>query len=134
MNENGKRTTGKISPSLVYDTVRVPVFPDAGTRLSAGGDFAGVGGDLHYFAARLEGTWFRKTSSRTNIGIRLQGQYIDPYGPTTSDSDLSEVSFLGGEATIRGFRSAPASAHAIRPRAGLPRAATRRCSSTRNTW
>jgi outer membrane protein insertion porin family len=102
LNENGKRTTGKISPSLVFDTVRVPVFPDAGTRLSAGGDFAGVGGDLHYFAARLEGTWFRKTSSRTNIGIRLQGQYIDPYGPTTA-IPIYQKYFLGGEYTIRGF-------------------------------
>jgi outer membrane protein insertion porin family len=102
LNEGGKRTTGKISPSLVFDTVRVPVFPDAGTRLSVGGDFAGIGGDLHYYAVRLEGTWFRKTSSRTNIGIRLQGQYIDPYGATNA-IPIYQKYFLGGEYTIRGF-------------------------------
>jgi len=102
LNENGKRTTGKISPSLVFDTVHVPVFPDAGTRLSVGGDFAGVGGDLHYYAVRLEGTWFRKTSSRTNFGIRLQGQYIDPYGATNA-IPIYQKYFLGGEYTIRGF-------------------------------
>ena len=32
INEGGKRTVGKISPSLVFDTVNSPLFPDQGQR------------------------------------------------------------------------------------------------------
>jgi outer membrane protein insertion porin family len=102
INEGGKRTIGKISPSIVFDTVNSPIYPDQGSRYSAAFDLAGVGGDTQFLETRLESTWYHRLLPRQSMAIHLQGQYIRPYGSTTNLPIFNKL-FLGGEYSVRGF-------------------------------
>jgi outer membrane protein insertion porin family len=102
INEGGKRTIGKISPSVVFDTVNSPIYPDQGVRYSAAFDLAGVGGDTQFVETRLESTWYHRLLPRQSMAIHLQGQYIRPYGSTTNLPIFNKL-FLGGEYSVRGF-------------------------------
>ena len=98
----GKRTIGKISPSVIFDTVNSPIYPDQGVRYTAAFDFAGVGGDTQFVETRLESTWYHRLLPRTSMAIHLQGQYIRPYASTTTLPIFDKL-FLGGEYSVRGF-------------------------------
>lgn len=100
--QNGRRQVSKVSPSLVFNTVNQPLYPTAGQKYSLGFDFAGLGGNTQYTQASAEGIWYKHVAGRTSLGLRLQGQYIRPYGNTFS-LPIFEKIFLGGEYTIRGF-------------------------------
>jgi outer membrane protein insertion porin family len=102
IDTGGHRTVSKISPSLVYNTVNAPIFPNAGTRYTIGGALAGIGGDTQYWSAQLEGIWYKRFTNRTSVGLRAQAQYIRPYGSTTI-LPIFEKYFLGGEYSVRGF-------------------------------
>lgn len=102
IDQNGQRTIGKISPSIVFDTVNSPIYPDQGVRYVAAFDFAGVGGDTTFVQTRLEGTWYHRLFPRTSVAVHVQGQYIRPYGNTTILPIFSRL-FLGGEYSVRGF-------------------------------
>jgi outer membrane protein insertion porin family len=102
IDQNGRRLVSKISPSLIFNTVNVPIFPTRGTRYTASFDIAGLGGNTDYFQTRLEGIWYRELTRRMSIGLRAEAQYIRPYGRTQT-LPIFEKLFLGGEYTIRGF-------------------------------
>jgi outer membrane protein insertion porin family len=102
INQNGERRIGKISPSLQNNTVAQPIFPTSGHKYTAGFDFAGVGGDTQFWSSTLEALWYVPLSKRTSLGIRVQSQYIRPYG-NTKDLPIFQKIFLGGDYTIRGF-------------------------------
>jgi outer membrane protein insertion porin family len=102
IDSGGERTVSKITPSLVYNTVNAPIFPNAGTRYTVGASFAGLGGDTQFWSTQLEGIWYKRFSNRTSIGLRAQGQYIRPFGDT-SVLPIFEKYFLGGEYSVRGF-------------------------------
>lgn len=102
LNTGGKRTVSKISPSLSYNTVNEPIFPTDGTRLTAAFDVAGLGGDTEFLRGRLEGIFYRRLTTRMSFGFRAQGEYVRPYGDTTT-LPIFEKLVLGGEYTIRGF-------------------------------
>jgi outer membrane protein insertion porin family len=102
VNQNGERRVGKISPTIVYNTVNQPLFPTAGTRLTAGFDFAGVGGDAQYVSTNLEAIRYFKFTQRMSFGLHAQAQYIRPYGNTTT-LPIFEKLFSGGEYTVRGY-------------------------------
>ena len=97
-----QRTVSKISPSYVYNTVKMPIFPDEGTRYTVGFDVAGLGGNTSYWMNRNEAVWYKKFTQKTSIGIRLQTEYIRPYGQTTQ-LPIFEKLYLGGEYSVRGF-------------------------------
>ncbi len=101
----GRRTVSKITPSVVFNTVNHPIFPTDGTRISAGMEFAGLGGNTSYTQARVEAIWYTPLtfiSPRMSLGLRVEGQYIRPFGQTTT-LPIFEKFFLGGEYNIRGF-------------------------------
>lgn len=102
IDTGGKRTVSKISPSLTYNTVNEPIFPTDGTRLTAAFDVAGLGGDTEFLRGRLEGIFYRRLTTRMSVGFRAQGEYVRPYGDTTT-LPIFEKLVLGGEYTIRGF-------------------------------
>jgi outer membrane protein insertion porin family len=103
-NQGGRRTVSKVSPSVVFNTVNRPIFPSAGTRYTASFDVAGsaLGGNTDYLQTRLEGIWFIPLSQRTSLGLRAEGQYVRPYGRTTT-LPIFEKLFLGGEYSMRGY-------------------------------
>ena len=102
---NGQRRVSKITPSVVYNTVNQPIFPDRGTRLTGSFDVAGIGGNTEYLQTRLEGIFYfplERISKRLSLGLRAEGQWIRPYGSTTT-LPIFEKLFLGGEYSVRGF-------------------------------
>jgi outer membrane protein insertion porin family len=102
LGSQGERTVSKVTPSFVYNTVDNPIFPNTGTRYTAQLGVAGLGGNTNYINPSLEAVWFRRHTSRTSVGLRVQGEYIVPYGDT-GELPLFERLFLGGEYTVRGF-------------------------------
>jgi outer membrane protein insertion porin family len=107
IDQNGKRKVSKVSPSLIFNTINMPIFPTDGKRLTASMDVAGLGGNTEYLQFRSEGIWYipitaNKPRFGMSIGLRAEAQYIRPYGQTLA-LPIFEKLFLGGEYTIRGF-------------------------------
>ncbi|HUE90186.1 MAG TPA: BamA/TamA family outer membrane protein, partial [Vicinamibacterales bacterium] len=102
IGQGGKRTISKVVPSFVFNTVDNPIFPTTGRRLAMSMDFAGVGGNTHFFKPSVEAVGFFRHTTRTSFGFRGQLQYIRPYGSTTT-LPIFERLYLGGEYSIRGF-------------------------------
>ncbi|TAK15075.1 MAG: hypothetical protein EPO35_08490, partial [Acidobacteria bacterium] len=101
INEGGRRTVSKISPSFVSSTINEPIFPSAGHKYTLGLDLAGPGGNTKYTTFSGEIIQYFKFTPRTSLGIRVQSQYIRPFGTTTLP--IFEKIFIGGEYSIRGF-------------------------------
>ena len=104
LDYGGYRRVSKIMPSVVYNTINVPIFPDSGTRYSASFELAGPGGNTYYQKMRLEGIWYFPIpkAKRVTLGMRLEGQWISPRGPAAV-LPIFEKFFIGGEYTVRGF-------------------------------
>ena len=102
IDQGGQRRVSKITPSLVYNTINMPIFPSEGTRYTASVDIAGIGGNTEYVQTRAEGIWYLPISRRMSFGFRAEGQWIRPYGNTTTLPIFERV-FLGGEYSVRGF-------------------------------
>jgi outer membrane protein insertion porin family len=102
LGQGGRRIISKIGPSYVYNTVDSPIFPTSGTRYSFSVDMAGLGGNTKFINPRAETIWYRAMNRRTSVGLRLQGEYITPFG-NTAVLPIFEKIFLGGEYSIRGF-------------------------------
>jgi outer membrane protein insertion porin family len=102
ISQGGRRNVSKISPRIVYDTVNQPLYPTDGTRYSLGFGFAGLGGNTTYTDVTAEGIWYQRIKGPMSVGFRALGQYIRPYGSTTT-LPIFEKIFLGGEYNIRGY-------------------------------
>ena len=104
LNQNGRRKVSRITPSIVYNTVNQPIFPTAGQRYSLAYSVAGsvLGGNTDYWSTSLEGIWYFPVTTRTSLGLHAQGQYIRPYGRTTT-LPIFEKYFMGGEYSVRGY-------------------------------
>ena len=102
LGQGGQRTISKVTPSFVHNTVDNPIFPNAGKRITASMDFAGIGGNTNFLKPRFEYAQFRPLNRRMSIGFRTLVEYIRPYASTTA-LPITETLYLGGEYTIRGF-------------------------------
>jgi len=102
LDQGGHRVISKITPSYVYNSVDNPIFPAAGTRMTASFDFAGVGGDTNYLKPTLEATHYWQQNKRLSLGMRGQFIAIAPWGHTTT-LPIYERLYLGGEYSVRGF-------------------------------
>jgi outer membrane protein insertion porin family len=102
VEQGGRRTVSKITPSFVFNTVDNPIFPNTGRRLTMSFDFAGIGGNTNFIKPRLEAVAFFRHTARTSVGFRGQVEYIRPYG-NTEILPVFERLFLGGEYSVRGF-------------------------------
>jgi outer membrane protein insertion porin family len=116
INDAGRRTISKVSPSLVHNTVDSPIFPTTGKRYTLSFDLAGLGGNTpprvvdgteiggccKFYNPRVEGIWYFRHTNRTSLGFRAQVEYISPYGDSTI-LPIFERLFLGGEYSVRGF-------------------------------
>jgi outer membrane protein insertion porin family len=98
----GRRVISKITPSWVYNTVDNPIFPSAGTRITASIDLAGVGGNTNYYKPTLELIRYFQHTRRTSFGIRTQFEYAQPIGGTEV-LPFFERLVLGGEYSVRGY-------------------------------
>lgn len=99
---SGARTISKIVPSLVHNTVDNPIFPNAGRRVTASMDFAGIGGNTKYIKPRFEYIQYIQHTRRTSFGFRVETEYIRPWG-TSMPLPIFERLVQGGEYSVRGF-------------------------------
>ncbi len=102
LDVGGQRRVSKIAPSVVYNTINVPIFPDRGARYMGSVEIAGLGGNTEYVQSRVEGIQYIPFTRRMSLGLRAEAQWIRPYGGTTT-LPIFEKLFLGGEYSIRGF-------------------------------
>ena len=101
IGQGGRRTVSKVSPSFVSSTINEPIFPSSGHKYTFGLDFAGPGGNTKYTTVSTEIIQYFKFTPRQSIGVRVQSQYIRPFGAT--NLPIFEKIFIGGEYSIRGF-------------------------------
>ncbi len=106
---SGNRVVSKVTPSVVYNTVDNPIFPNAGKRLTASVDLAGIGGDTNFYKPVVEGVWYipigggPNRQARTAFGFRAQAQYLSPFTGAAAQLPIYEKVVLGGEYSVRGF-------------------------------
>lgn len=102
----GKRTSSIIGTSLVYDTLNNRIRPSKGERIVGNLDFAGLGGDVKYGRARLNGAKYFPVLNGFVFSLQAEGGYIkaleDRGIDGTDDVRLTDRFFLG-EPEMRGF-------------------------------
>jgi len=101
--DEGRHVESRLTPTFVHSTVDNPVFPRSGKKLQLTVPFAGgiLGGTSSYVRPEIESIVYIPHTSRTALGLRLNGGWIRPYGNTTALPYYLRY-FLGGEYQIRG--------------------------------
>ncbi len=102
IDNGGERIISRVTPSIVYNSVDQPIFPNTGKKLSASIDLAGLGGNTNFYKPLLEGVGYVKENSRMSLGMRAQFQYIHQF-VGTQPLPIFEKLFMGGEYTLRGY-------------------------------
>jgi outer membrane protein assembly factor BamA len=102
VGKGGRRTIGKVTPTIALNSVDNPVTPVTGRRFTISNAFAGIGGDTEYVKPSAEAVWFLQQNRRITLGLRAQAEYIRPYGKTTS-LPIFEKLVLGGGYSVRGY-------------------------------
>lgn len=94
-----------IGTSLSYDSTNHPIKPSCGFRSRLMLEYAGLGGDHHFFNVAYLNSYYFPVGSRLIIKYRADFRFIQPLGHTRYDTlPLDERIFLGGDFMVRGFR------------------------------
>ena len=100
----GERTISKVTPSIRFNTVDHPIFPNEGRSYTLSIGLAGLGGNTKFYKPSAEGIWYFRHTSRTSVGLRGQAQFVAPYAGTTQLLlPIFERLVLGGEYSVRGY-------------------------------
>lgn len=100
----GVTTVSSVGYTVFYDTRNHVKNPTQGVFFSLAQDLAGVGGDVHYIRTLGDARAYYPLRRRFTIAGRLQGGYIESYGPD-DDVRLLDLFFRGGD-LVRGFERA----------------------------
>jgi outer membrane protein insertion porin family len=101
INRFGDQTiTSAANTTLTYDKRNHPKNPTSGYYLQAGGEFAGLGGDVQYGRLSAEARGYYPITEKITFVGRVIGGHIEGWGD--DDIRLNDMFFRGGE-TIRGF-------------------------------
>lgn len=114
-NDAGKRlkeeakNDGLISAlglSWFYDSTDHPLCPTCGIKSRVEGEIAGLGGDRSFLSVGYLNCFYYDLWGKGIIKLRGDMRFIQPLGETnTEDLPLDERFYLGGDNTIRGYRS-----------------------------
>ncbi len=99
--QEGKRLTSSISPSVSRDTMDNFIDPHTGSRNSASLVYAGLGGENMFLKFKINSDWFFPVSERTTLVFR--GQYGHATGLQDRKVPLYEMFYVGGINSIRGL-------------------------------
>ena len=101
----GNRITSLVGVSMIYDSLNSRLRPTRGQRLSVGGDFAGLGGEVRYLRARAEGAKYWNVGSGFIASLTAEGGYIHSLEKRREGSDPVRITdrFYLGEPQFRGF-------------------------------
>ncbi len=96
-----------VSSSLNFDSTDSPMKPHNGFRSVAEAELAGLGGDFSFARFSYINTYYASIWSRGIMKYRFDFKFIDPFWrtPTATHVPISERFFLGGEASVRGYRA-----------------------------
>jgi outer membrane protein insertion porin family len=95
-----------IGTTLYYDSSNHPIAPTEGFKSRLGAEVAGVGGYHSFLGLSYLNTYYRKMNRRGTLKFRLDYRFLIPYGDTTPRNlPIDERLFLGGDTTVRGYRS-----------------------------
>lgn len=104
-----KREGGFVSGtgvSLTYDSTNNPHFATCGFRSTASLEYVGLGGDAKFVAFSYVNTYYAKADACGVLKFRADIRFLQPLFDTkVEDIPLDEKLFLGGDTTLRGFRS-----------------------------
>lgn len=94
-----------IGCGLGYDNTDSPVCPTKGARTRLDIEYAGLGGDFHFYSVAWNNTYYQPISERGTLKLRADMNFIKPIGSTKAcDIPLDERFFLGGDTGVRGYR------------------------------
>ncbi|SPN73444.1 Outer membrane protein omp85 precursor,outer membrane protein assembly factor YaeT,Outer membrane protein/protective antigen OMA87,outer membrane protein assembly complex, YaeT protein,Surface antigen variable number repeat [Chlamydia serpentis] len=92
--------------NLNYDSVDSPRNPTTGIRGGVTFEVSGLGGTYHFTKLSLNSSIYRKLTRKGVLKIKGEAQFIKPFSNTTGEGiPMSERFFLGGETTVRGYKS-----------------------------
>lgn len=107
--KDAAHTSGLISAagvSLNYDSTDHPSAPTRGFKSRLEEELAGLGGDHMFVSLAYLNSYYIPVGPKGVIKLRGDVRFIVPmFGTTAKGLPLDERLFLGGENTIRGFRS-----------------------------
>ena len=94
--------TSKVIPTYLYNTIDHPITPSRGTRIFAGLEFAGVGGNVRLYRPTFGYTKFYSVrKSKHVVGLRFLTSFMSGYGGVVAPP--FERFYIGGETDVRGF-------------------------------
>ncbi len=96
----GVAWTSAVGVNFTYDARNHPKTPTRGFFLTAGVDFAGLGGDVQYVRGQAEGRAYYPITEKITLVGRVAGGHIEGWGG--EDVRLLDLFYKGGE-TVRGF-------------------------------
>ncbi|WP_155006570.1 outer membrane protein assembly factor BamA [Sphingomonas hengshuiensis] len=102
----GNRITSLLGFSLIYDSLNSRLRPTRGQRFSVSTDFAGLGGDVRYARAKLDGSKYWSVGGGFIFSLAGEGGYIKSLeGSGAAGVDPIRITdrFYLGEPQFRGF-------------------------------
>lgn len=101
----GTYLTSVVGFDYIYDDRDDPISPKSGILLQFSGDFAGLGGEVKYYRAEAEATWYQRLwSDDLILSLGVDAGYIATWDDETP-LRLNDRFFKGG-ASFRGFETA----------------------------
>lgn len=98
-------TISAVGVGLYYDSTNHPVLPKEGIRSELSAEYAGIGGDHHFLRFAYLNSCFCAPTEKGVLKFRGDAQAIKTVlGSQSRQLPLDERLYLGGDATMRGFR------------------------------
>ncbi len=95
-----------ISASLNYDSTDSAYKARRGLRSIAEVEFVGLGGDFTFFKMGYLNSFYQPLWKKATLKLKAEFKFTEPVWKTsTTTMPLSERYFLGGENTVRGYKS-----------------------------
>ncbi|NGX39334.1 MAG: Outer membrane protein assembly factor BamA [Chlamydiae bacterium] len=97
-----------VGASIVFNTTNSAIKPNRGLRSFLEGEVVGVGGGYNFFRTAFLNAYYIPLSERGYMRYRCDFRFLFPFGKTNEFSQipLSERYFLGGVASVRGYKEA----------------------------
>lgn len=103
----GKTTSSALTPGLVRNTINNPLNPTSGSRQNLTTEFAGLGGDQHFYLVEAKNSWFYPVLESSYGDIVISNRTQFGYGQSLNDDPfpLFRRYFPGGINSVRGYRN-----------------------------
>ncbi|CCB85941.1 putative uncharacterized protein [Parachlamydia acanthamoebae UV-7] len=95
-----------VGSSFIYDSSDSPTYPRRGFKSRLDIEVAGLGGRHHFGSLAYINSYYIPVEKSGVLKFRADFRFIQPFGHTSEETlPLDEKLYLGGNSTIRGYRS-----------------------------